>query len=177
MDKFNNVIGAEKTRLIRMNLTRPGTLAFLIVALLAMPTAAAADCDVTDTGIPEDAVASIDPGGLRQTLAKSGVGMGGVYYGEFFANSGGVHQGGEYDGGLKLYLNADMHKLGLWKGLCFYVDGFQLHGVSISAANIGSLIPVSGIETSDRTNSRRRSNCFSSSSLEGNASSAFERLS
>ena len=100
-----------------------------------LPAEAVANCDVTETGIPEDAVAPIDVGGTRRALAKAGIGVGGTYYGEFFANSGGVHQGGEYDGGLHLYLNADMNKLGLWKGLCFYVDGFQLHGVSITAAN------------------------------------------
>ena len=44
-----------------------------------------------------------------------------------------------------------MQKLGFWKGLCFFVDGFQLHGVSITAANIGSLIPVSGIEATPAT--------------------------
>jgi porin len=119
--------------------------------MLFHATPAVADCEVTETGIPEDVVAAIDPGGVRHALAKSGIGFGGQYYGEFFANSGGVHQGGEYDGALHLYLNADMHKLGLWKGLCFFVDGFQLHGVSITAANIGSLIPVSGIEATPAT--------------------------
>jgi porin len=106
---------------------------------------------VTETGIPEGAIAAIDAGGVRHGLAKAGIGFGGEYYGEFFANSGGVKQGGEYDGALHLYLNADMHRLGLWKGLCFYVDGFQLHGVSITAANLGSLIPVSGIEATPAT--------------------------
>ena len=123
----------------------------ILIAALSLSGPAAAKCDVTGTGIPEDAVAATDPGGVRHALAKSGIGVGGAYYGEFFANSGGVHQGGEYDGALHLYLNADMHKLGLWKGLCFYVDGFQLHGVSITAANIGSLIPISGIEATPAT--------------------------
>ena len=122
-----------------------------VVTALCLTTVANADCGITDTGIPKDAVAPIDVGRTRQTLANSGIGVGGTYYGEFFANSGGVNQGGEYDGGLHLYLAADMHKLGLWKGLCFYVDGFQLHGVSITAANIGSLIPVSGIEATPAT--------------------------
>ena len=128
-------------------------LPMLLIAatMLALPSTAAADCGVTETGIPEEAVVAIDPWGVRRAMAKSGIGVGGTYYGEFFANSGGVHQGGEYDGGLHLYLTADMHQLGLWKGLCFYVDGFQLHGVSITAANLGSLIPVSGIEATPAT--------------------------
>jgi porin len=130
------------------------TRAFLVATALAvfgLPSMARADCEVPDDGIPEDAVMAIDPGGVRRGLAKSGIGFGGVYFAEFFANSGGVHQGGEYDGALKLYLDADMNKLGLWRGLCFHVDGFQIHGVSITAANIGSLIPVSGIEATPAT--------------------------
>ncbi len=44
----------------------------------------------------------------------------GMYLGETFANSGGIHQGGKYDGVLGVYLNGDLKKMGLWKGLCFY---------------------------------------------------------
>jgi porin len=109
---------------------RAAAAAILLAVAMFHTGPAFANCEVTETGIPEDAVAAIDPGGLRRGLAKSGIGMGGAYYGEFFANSGGVHQGGEYDGALYLYLNADMQKLGLWKGLCFHVDGFQIHGVT-----------------------------------------------
>ena len=130
---------------------RPIFAALMMATMLVLPKTALADCEVTETGIPEDAIAPIDIGGARRALAEAGIGIGGTYYGEFFANSGGVHQGGEYDGGLKLYLNADMQKLGFWKDLCFFVDGFQLHGVSITAANIGSLIPVSGIEATPAT--------------------------
>ena len=38
-----------------------------------------------------------------------------------------------------------MKKLGLWKGLCFHADAYQIHGQSITADNIGSLMPVSPI--------------------------------
>ena len=99
---------------------RPIFAALMMATMLVLPKTALADCEVTETGIPEDAIAPIDIGGARRDIAEAGIGIGGTYYGEFFANSGGVHQGGEYDGGLKLYLNAEMQKLGFWKGLCFF---------------------------------------------------------
>jgi porin len=43
------------------------------------------------------------------------------------------------------------HQLGLWKDLCFHVDGFQIHGNSITVANIGALMPVSNLEATDAT--------------------------
>ena len=46
-------------------------------------------------------------------------------------------------------MDADMHKLGFWRGLCFHANGFQIHGNSITAANIGSLMPVTSLEATD----------------------------
>ncbi len=106
---------------------------------------------MTDSGIPDDAAFKMDPGGVRQALAKGGIGVGGTYYGESFGNWGGFKQGVEYDGVLELHINADMQKLGLWKGLCFHADGFQIHGNGITAANILSLMPVSNLEATDAT--------------------------
>ncbi len=74
-----------------------------------------------------------------------------VYYGEAFANSGGYKQGGKYDGVLDSTIDADMHKLGFWKGLCFHANGYQIHGQSITADNIGSLMPVSNLEATPAT--------------------------
>src|SRR5262245_38598529 len=106
-------------------------------ALFSLSTAAHADCDVTDTGIPEDATFKADIGGVRQALARGGIGVGGYYYGETFYNWGGFDEGGEYDGVLELYVNIDMGKAIGWKGLCFFANGYQIHGNSITAANIG----------------------------------------
>ena len=134
-----------------------GTLAFA-AALLALATAARAECELTVAdvahgadGIPEDAVMRIDAFGIRKGLARNGIEVGGYYYGETFYNWGGFDQGGEYDGVLELYVKADMHKLGFWKGLCFHADGYQIHGNSITAANIGALMPVSNLEATDAT--------------------------
>ncbi len=106
---------------------------------------------MTDTGIPEAVALKLDPGGVRQALAKTGIAVGGTYYGETFGNWGGFDQGVEYDGVLELHIDADMQKLGLWKGLCFHTNGFQIHGNSITAANIGSLMPVSNLEATPAT--------------------------
>jgi porin len=134
-----------------------GALA-MMAALIALPTQASANCELTEAdiahgadGIPEEVVMPIDVFGARRALARHGVEVGGVYYGEAFGNWGGFDQGVEYDGVLELYVKADMHKLGFWKGLCFHADGYQIHGNSITAANIGSLMPVSNLEATDAT--------------------------
>ncbi|MGH6791562.1 MAG: carbohydrate porin [Methyloceanibacter sp.] len=130
----------------------------MATALFALPTQASAECELTAAdiahgadGIPEEVVMPIDVFGARRALARHGVEVGGVYYGEAFGNWGGFDQGVEYDGVLELYIKADMHKLGFWKGLCFHADGYQIHGNSITAANIGSLMPVSNLEATDAT--------------------------
>jgi porin len=125
----------------------------MAAALFALPGKAKADCDVPDTpnGLPEDVALKLDAFGVRKGLAHSGIGVGGTYYGETFYNWGGFDQGGEYDGVLELHVDADMKKLGLWKGLCFHANGFQIHGNSITAANIGSLMPVSNLEATPAT--------------------------
>jgi porin len=135
-----------------------GAAGLLAVAAAALPNAARADCELTVAdighgadGIPEDVVVAIDPGGVRRALSRHGIEVGGLYYGEAFANSGGFNQGGKYDGVLELYMKADMHELGLWKGLCFHADGYQIHGQSITADNIGSLMPVSNLEATPAT--------------------------
>jgi porin len=122
------------------------------VAALTLPDSARADCDVTDSGIPENAVAAIDVSDMRKSLAQSGIGFGGFYNAETFGNpSGGIKQGVTYDGVLELHLNGDMKKMGFWKGLCFHANGYQIHGHSIAAENVGSLATVSNLEATPAT--------------------------
>ena len=130
-----------------------GALSFALSAWLAAPGVARANCDVPEApnGIPEEVAFKFDVGGARAALARAGIGVGGAYFAEPFYNWGGFDQGGEYQGVLELYVNADMNKLGLWKGLCFHANGFQIHGNSITAANIGSLMPVTSLEATDAT--------------------------
>jgi porin len=119
--------------------------------LIGAPLEAKANCGVTETGIPDDAAFGLDPGGVRQALARNVIGVGGYYYAEPFYNWGGFDEGGEYQGVLELYVDADMHKLGFWRGLCFHANGYQIHGNSITGANIGSLMPVTSLEATDAT--------------------------
>ena len=148
-------IARETRRFLRLGQAqaRATTVAVALLMSLAAPVAANAACEVPDTpnGIPEDAAFKVDVGGTRAALARAGIGVGGAYYGEAFYNWGGFDQGGEYDGVLELYVNADMKKLGFWKGLCFQANGYQIHGNSITGANIGSLMPVSNLEATDAT--------------------------
>ncbi len=142
----------------QLTLTRARTLAIAALMSVLAPVTASAECELTAAdiahgadGVPEEVIMPIDVFGARRALARHGVEVGGVYYGETFYNWGGFDQGGEYDGVLELYVKADMHKLGFWKGLCFHADGYQIHGNSITAANIGSLMPVSNLEATPAT--------------------------
>ena len=124
----------------------------VVLAMLVFPVAARADCNVTESGMPENAVAAVDFMGVRKSLAESGIAIGGFYVAETFGNpSGGVQQGATYDGVLELHLNGDMQKMGLWKGLCFHANGFQIHGQSITPTDIGSLTTVSSFEGAPAT--------------------------
>ena len=74
----NPVFGAFIMRAI-------GLLA-IVAAIWGAPGPARADCELTRTGIPDDAAFKIDPGGVRQALAKNGIQLSGIYYGESFGN-------------------------------------------------------------------------------------------
>lgn len=126
-----------------------GVLLFMVS--LVVPAPAKADCEVSDTGIPDEVAFRVDVGGARQALAKAGIQLSGTYYGESFGNWGGFKQGVTYDGVLDMNLDADMRRLGLWKGLCFHMNAFQIHGRSITADYIGALMPVSNLEATDAT--------------------------
>jgi len=146
-------------RTVAAKLTKMGCVAsVLALSLVALPGIASAACDLSEAdivhgapGIPEGAVMAIDPGGVRGELAKHGIEVGGAYHGETYYNWGGIKDGGQYDGVLDLYASADMHKLGLWQGLCFHADGYQIHGNSITGENVGGLMPVSSLEAEPST--------------------------
>jgi porin len=128
-------------------------IAFGAAIALAVSVPASARCDLPEPDIadgsrhiPDEAVAAIDPGGVRRALSKYGIAVGGLYTAEAFHNWGGLQDGGAYEGVLELYANADMHKLGFWEGLCFFANGYQIHGRQITAGYVGALAPVSGIE-------------------------------
>ena len=122
-------------------------IVFAVHLLLFTQTSLAVDADCrSDSGIPSGVIAPIDVDHLRKSLADAGFTVGGLYLDETFGNTGGIQQGETYDGVLWTYLLGDLHKAGLWKGLCFYADAYQIHGRSITADNIGSLVTVSNYE-------------------------------
>jgi porin len=130
----------------RPPLSQIATLGACFVIGVGAPKVARADCDLAAYGISTDVVAPIDVAHVRKSLADVGFTVGGFYLGETFANTGGIRQGATYDGLLWTYLNGDLHKAGFWKGLCFYADAYQIHGQSITADDIGSLVTVSNYE-------------------------------
>jgi porin len=134
-----------------------GLASVLAVSLMGLPGIASAACDLpelgedTNGGIPEDAAFAFDPGGVRNSLGNAGIAVGGAYYAEAFNNWGGIKDGGQYNGVLELYANADMQRLGFWSGLCFHANGYQIHGKSITGENVGGLMPVSSLEAEPAT--------------------------
>lgn len=131
----------------------------IAAALFGIPAAARAECQFIEPktahgdGVPEDsALASLWPkmatlGGLRPALARNGILLSGTYIGEVLGNpSGGLKQGTHYDGLLDVHLDADMETMIGWKGLCFHTNMFQIHGTSITAENLGSIVAASNIE-------------------------------
>jgi porin len=60
--------------------------------------------------------------------------------------SGGIKQGSHYDGLLDVYMDVDFEKAAGWKGLCFHVNGYQIHGTSITARDLSSIASASNIE-------------------------------
>ena len=134
----------------------PHTAAFacMLAVVAALPSAshaADAECGVSDSGIPDGVITPIDVAHMRKSLADIGLGISGIYTGEAFTNTGGIKQEAAYDGVLELDLNGNLKKMGLWKGLCFHASSFQIHGNSITADNIGSLMPVSNLEATPAT--------------------------
>ena len=140
-------------------------LAMLVVALGALaaaPTRAfaqAADAEADRIpGLPEPSIGTslprdlADPGGVRSAFAKRGVIFAVNYIGEVLANpTGGYRQGAFYDGRLELAVQADLEKGIGWPGLSFFANGYQIHGRSISAEDLGVLMPVSFIEANPST--------------------------
>jgi porin len=137
---------------VRDQMNRCLWLSFVLLSALAVPVFAHADCHVPDTGIPEDAATHMDVAGMRKALAESGIGIGGFYAAETFGNpSGGFKRGATYDGVLELHLDGDLKKWGLWKGLCLHANGYQIHGRSITADYVHSLMTVSNLEATPAT--------------------------
>ena len=89
---------------------------------------------------------------MRSALADRGIIFGLNYIGEVFGNpTGGYRQNSVYDGRFELQIEADLGKTFGLQGLTFFANGYQIHGQSISSANLGVLMPVSFIEADPAT--------------------------
>lgn len=129
-----------------------------LLAVLLLGAAPSFADDETVDGIPAASIAiglpaNGDPLGQRKRLNDRGISYGLVYTGEMLANtSGGVRQGGIYEGKLELFLNADLEKLVGWKGLGFFANGFQIHRAGgLRDDHFESLITISNIEAVSST--------------------------
>lgn len=123
--------------------------------LLASPAGAQTVEEESDRtpGLPETSItrnlppAYADPGGVRAMLAGRGVTFAVNYIGDALGNvTGGYSRDPRYIGRLDVELAVDLEKAIGWKGLSFFSNGYQIHGQSISAMNLGVLMPVSFIE-------------------------------
>src|SRR3990167_8307930 len=134
-----------------------GRLRVLLALAAALAATSAAAQEIAEEGripgVPEPSIASnlppelADPGGIRKALAGRGVTFAINYIGEVLANpTGGFAQGTFYDGRLDVELRVDLDKLIGWRGLTFFTNAYQIHGDSISANDLGVLMPVSFIE-------------------------------
>lgn len=139
-----------------------GRLRVLLALAAALAATSAAAQEISEEGripgVPEPSIASnlppelADPGGIRKALAGRGVTFAINYIGEVLANpTGGFAQGTFYDGRLDLELRVDLDRLIGWRGLTFFTNAYQIHGDSISANDLGVLMPVSFIEAMPST--------------------------
>jgi len=139
-----------------------GWLRTLFAAIALVPSAVLAQAIDQETdrvpGLPEPSIgtslprALADPAGVRSALARRGVVFAVNYIGEVLGNpTGGLRQGTFYDGRLEVAVQADLEKGIGWPGLSFFANGYQIHGQSISATDLGVLMPVSFIEADPAT--------------------------
>lgn len=150
---------ATKTDLALPRLSRfAKAAAVLCAANVLVLFACGANADDAITGIPDPSIATnlptdlADPGGIRKNLATRGITIGANYIGEVFSDvSGGLNRGNHYDGRLELHVDADLKTMVGWSGLTFHANGYQIHGSSISADSVGSLMPVSFVEADPST--------------------------
>src|SRR4030081_710793 len=131
------------------------TRKYLAILLLAwLPFAASAQDDKkTDDDKPADpdtgesTVEERTLGILPNPPAQYGIKFAATYIGEGLGNvSGGLRQGGVYDGRLNLAVDVDLQKLAGLEQLTFHANMFQIHGEGLSRNNLQNFFVVSGIE-------------------------------
>jgi porin len=98
-----------------------------------------------DTG--ESTVAERTLGLLPNPYERLGIKFAATYIGEVLGNAtGGLQQGGTFEGRLNLAVDIDFDKLAGWKGLTAHANVFAIHGDGLSRSNLQNFFVVSGIE-------------------------------
>jgi porin len=98
-----------------------------------------------DTG--ESTVAERALGLLPNPYERLGIKFAATYIGEVLGNtSGGLQQGGTFEGRLNLAVDVDFDKLAGWHGLTAHANIFVIHGDGLSRSNLNNFFVVSGIE-------------------------------
>jgi porin len=98
-----------------------------------------------DTG--ESTVAERTLGLLPNPYERLGIKFATTYIGEVLGNaSGGLRQGGTFEGRLNLAVDVDFDKLAGWHGLIAHANVFAIHGNGLSRSNLQNFFVVSGIE-------------------------------
>jgi porin len=91
-------------------------------------------------------------GGLRPLLSQYGMSLALQETSEVLGNlSGGSHTGFDYDGLTTMLLQLDTKRAFGWYGGTFNVSALQYHGRNLSADNLQTLQPASGIEADRAT--------------------------
>jgi porin len=141
---------------LRRPLGRLRALTIVVAAAVVQSPAVAQTVDEEGgriPGLPEPSIASSLPKelgslwGLRSHLARDGITFNVNYIGDVLGNpTGGYAQGTFYMGRLEVAVSVDFAKAIGWPGLSLFTNGYYIHGESITAEDLGALMPVSFIE-------------------------------
>lgn len=144
-------VSGTKTRVS----TRPGAQYALLAfaAWLAAAPAHAEEAKPDTNGITSPSIATSLPNngdidGIRKRLAEHGVTYNLIYTNDVLSNvSGGIKRGTIDQGKLEVQLTVDLEKLADWKGLSFYVNGFEIHNTGrIRRDYVGGMNTIAAIE-------------------------------
>jgi porin len=101
----------------------------------------------TDPDTGESTVAERTLGLLPNPYERLGIKFAATYIGEVLGNAtGGLQQGGTFEGRLNLAVDLDFDKLAGSKGLIAHANIFAIHGDGLSRSNLQNFFVVSGIE-------------------------------
>jgi porin len=135
-----------------MNCCRSGAIWIWACAFIGLSSVAAFSQESNedqpadpDTG--ESTVAERTLGLLPNPYERLGIKFAATYIGEVLGNAtGGLKQGGTFEGRLNLAVDIDFDKLAGWKGLTAHANIFGIYGNGLSRDNLQNFFVVSGIE-------------------------------